>query len=185
MTRSPLFHFIVAMLLLIAVVTLDMFWYDAVTAESTKVGELASEIVSKTNDSAREAQAKSELNALSTDQAAVQQYFVSTNDVVPFLTQLQSTGSYLGSNVQVVSVSATPGTPYGKLSLSLSVTGAFNAVMRTLGSIEYGPYDTAINTLSFDAPQGPGATSSSSPEWIANALFSVGTENAQTATTTS
>lgn len=174
MTRAPLFHFIGALILLIVMVVLNVLWYNTVTNESSQVTQLAGEIKAKTDDSTRAAEAKSELMTLTNDQASVQQYFVSTNDVVPFLQQLQSTGSYLGSGVQIVSVSATPGTPYGELSLALTINGSFNAVMRTLGSIEYGPYDTAINTLSFDVP--PGTTSSSSPEWTANATFSVGTE---------
>ena len=174
MSRAPLFQFIGAIILLLVVVALNVFWYNVVSGESAQVATLAGQIKAKNDDSTRAVQAKSELASLTTDQAAVQQYFVSTTDVVPFLEQLQTAGSFLGSKVQIASVSATPGTPYGQLSLSLSIAGSFNAVMRTLGSIEYGPYDTTINTLTFDAP--PTATSSSSPQWVANAIFSVGTE---------
>ena len=186
MTRGPLFQFIGAILLLIVVIALNVLWYNMVSAENAQVSDLAGQVKAKTDDSARAAQAKKELVALSTDQSSVQQYFVSTSNVVPFLGQLQATGSFLSSKVQIASVSATPGTPYGQLSLSLSIAGSFNSVMRTLGSIEYGPYDTAINTLSFDAP--PNATGSSSPQWVANGVFTIGTEantpTASTATTT-
>ena len=181
MTRGPLLQFIGALLVLIVVIALNVLWYNMVSAENAQVSDLAGQVKAKTDDSARAAQAKKELVALSTDQSSIQQYFVSTSNVVPFLGQLQATGSFLSSKVQIASVSATPGTPYGQLSLSLSIVGSFNSVMRTLGSIEYGPYDTAINTLSFDAP--PNAIGSSSPQWVANGVFTIGTE-ANTATTT-
>ncbi len=174
MNRASLIQFIGSLVLLIIVITLNFFWYNAVVAESAQATQLAGEIKAKSDDSARAEQAKEELAALGTDQSAVQQYFVSTNDVVPFLEQLQSTGSFLGSNVQIASVSATPGTPYGELSLSLSIAGSFNSVMRTLGSIEYGPYDTAINTLTLDAP--PSTTGTAATQWVANGVFTVGTE---------
>jgi hypothetical protein len=184
MTRAPLLHFIGALILLIGVVALNIFWYGMVSDESAQVGKIAGEIKLQTNNSALAAQAKQELTVLSADQASVQQYFVSTNDVVPFLQQLQTTGTYLGSNVQIASVSATPGVPYGKLSLAISIAGSFNAVMRTLGSIEYEPYDTAISTLTFDAPPG-NTTSSGVPQWTANAIFLVGTEATPQASATS
>lgn len=174
MKNGAFIHFIGALILLALVGTLNFFWYGMVNAETAQASTLAGEIKAKADDSTRAAEAKAELAALASDQASMQQYFVSTNDVVPFLQELQTTGSYLGSNVQIASVSATPGTPYGQLTLSLGIVGSFNSVMRTLGSIEYGPYDTAISTLSFDAPVDGSA--SSSPQWTANAVFTVGTE---------
>jgi hypothetical protein len=174
MTRTTFIPFIGALLLLLLVLGLNVYWYTVVTDESTQVTTLAGEIQAKTNDSTRTAAAKSELAALSTDQASIEHYFVSTNDVVPYLEQLQTTGKYLGSNLQIVSVSAAPGTPYGKLSLALSIQGSFNSVLRTLGSVEYGPYDTSISTLALSVPQSTAA--SSSPQWTANAQFTVGTE---------
>jgi len=173
MTRTPLLQFAGALALLLIVVALNIVWYNVVLGENANVTTLIGEVKAKSDDSTRSAVAKSELASLSTDQSSMQQYFVSTSDVVPFLQQLQTTGSYLGSNVQVVSVSATPGTPYGTLSLALTIAGSFNSVMRTLGSIEYGPYDTTIDTLTFSAPSSSGSTT---PQWTANALFTVGTE---------
>jgi hypothetical protein len=177
MNRSSIFQFIGAILLLAGVIALNVVWYGTITNESAQATQIAGEIKAKTDDTARAAAAKVELAALSTDQSSLQQYFVSTSNVVPFLEQLQSAGSYLGSKVQIASVSATPGTPYGQLSLSLSIAGSFNSVMRTLGSIEYGSYDTEISSLSLDAPvTTTGAATSASPQWTANAVFSIGTE---------
>jgi hypothetical protein len=95
---------------------------------------------------------------------------------VPFLEQLTATGKYLGSNVNVVSVSASPSGAYEKLNLAVTITGSFNSVLRTIGAIEYGPYDTSISSLSFDAPV-TGSVGSSSPQWTATALFMIGAQN--------
>jgi hypothetical protein len=100
---------------------------------------------------------------------------------------LQSTGTYLKSNVQVVSVSATPGTPTGVLDLSLKIDGTFDSVARTLGAIEYGPYDITITSLTFDTNPSS-VTATTEPQWSAAATYTVGTINTPTdgnSTTTS
>ena len=129
-----------ALILLVVVITAYGFWYSVVTAESAQADALAAQIETQSDATAKLAQAKSETAQLSSQEATIDQYFVATNDVVPFLTQLQSTGKFLGANVQVESVAANPATPYGQLNLALSITGTFDAVARTIGSIEYGPY---------------------------------------------
>ena len=155
------------------------FFYSEIGTQSVKVATIDQEIATKTKAASSEAVAKSELNSLTSEEAAINQYFISTNDVVPFLEQLQKTGKYFGANVTVQSVSATPGTPYGQLGLALTITGTFDAVLRTIGAIEYGPYDTTVSTLNFATTAN--GVASSSPTWIANTTFIVG---AQTGSTT-
>jgi len=166
---------------LVIALVLYSVWYGVVSAESAHAAQLEQQLTQKNQTSAQIAKAKTELVSLASDETTINQYFVSTNNVVPFLEQLQSTGKYLGSNVQVASVSATPGTPYGHLSLSLSITGSFNAVLRTIGAIEYGPYDTTVTTLTFDSTDN-GNSTSTSQVWTANGIFLVGTQTASSTT---
>lgn len=147
------------------------FAYSLVGTKSGQVATLLDQINQKTEATTRVAVAKSELIALQSQEATVDQYFVSTSDVVPFLEQLAATGKYLGANVQVLSVSSVPGTPYGQLNLSLTITGSFNSVLRTLGAIEYGPHDTQVSSVTFAAPPGSNVAS---PTWTANAVFVIG-----------
>lgn len=174
MNNKVLIRLIASLLLLVAVATAYGFWYSIVTTESTNAGDLATKITQQSDATSKIAAAKSELVQLNNQEAAVDQYFVETNDLVPFLEQLQSIGKFLGTKVQVASVSATPGDPYGTLTLSVSVTGTFDAVLRTIGSIEYQPFNITISSLSFTMPTAPGGTASSSPQWTAAAIFSIG-----------
>ena len=174
MNNKVLIRLIASIVLLIVVVSAYAFWYSVVTAESTAAGDLAAKIIQQSNATSKIAEAKSEIVQLNSQDATMSQYFVETNDLVPFLEQLQSIGKFLGTKVLVESVSATPGTPYGALTLSVSVIGSFDAVLRTIGSIEYEPFNITISSLSFTSPTSLGGTSSSSPQWTGNAVFSIG-----------
>lgn len=150
--------------------------YSFIGAKSTQAADLAKSIADKSNASQRVTLARTTLAGLKTQEAAVTQYFISTNDVVPFLEQLSATGKYLGSTVTVASVSAVPGTPYGQVQLSVQITGPFDAVLRTIGAIEYGPYATTVTNLSLTTASSQGSASSSAP-WSATAMFSIGAQN--------
>jgi hypothetical protein len=185
MKNSSFIQIISACILLVAVIAAYAFWYSLIAAESVNASSLAQQIEVQKQSTSQIAQAKAELSQLSSKESTVDQYFVSTSDVVPFLEQIQSIGKYLGANVQVVSVAANPGTPFGYLTLSLTITGTFDAVSRTIGAIEYEPYDTSITSLTLNTvPSSSGApiTANSSPQWTASAIFSIA---AQTSTSTS
>jgi Tfp pilus assembly protein PilN len=171
--------------LIVLIVMLGGYWlsYSMVTAKSIEASQLATQIANQKSATAQLAQAKSELSDLSSQQATINQYFVQTNNVVPFLEQLQSLGSSLGAAVQVVSVSATQGTPYGTLTLSISISGNFSAVAKTLGAIEYEPYNISIDTLSFTDNPILGSASST-PQWNAVAKFTVGAKTGTATSTT-
>ncbi len=179
--NKSLRNLIGSLILLIAAVVGYSIWYAKVEAQSIRIGDLVTEIQQQTQATQRIAAAKSALASLSTDQATLSHYFVSTNDIVQFLGGVESTGKFLGANVQVVSVSATPGTPYGQISLSLTITGSFNAVAKTLGAIEYGPNDITLTSLTLDnstAPQASQATQGATAGgWTASAIFTVGTQS--------
>ncbi len=158
------------------------FLFAHISSQSAVAASLGSQIAQQTKTTSRVAEAKAQLDQLSTQQAAIHQYFVSTNDVVPFLESLQTTGKYFNANVEVASVSAVPGSPFGHLDLSLKITGSFNAVLRTVGTIEYQPYDTHISMLTLDTPATNSA--SSSPSWTATLGVEVGTQDASTTPST-
>ncbi len=163
---------------------LGAYWlsYSMVTAKSIEASKLATQIDTEKSATAELTQAKSELAGLTSQKATINQYFVQTNNIVPFLEQLQLLGSSLGATVQVASVSASQGSPYGTLTLSLSISGNFNAVAKTLGAIEYEPYNISITSLSFTHTPNIGSASST-PQWSAVAEFIVGAETG-TATST-
>ena len=164
---KPTIHLVIAAVLLVAAIGAYGVWFIVVDTENAKARSLATELATKSQDAGRIAEAKEALAALSIDEAAVASHFVSANDIVPFLGGLESTGAALGSDVEVVSVGGDGAkSGQGHLNLSVRITGTFDAVMRTLGAFEYGPYDIVLTNLTFDGGDS---------KWSAAATFSVGT----------
>ena len=173
MKRLTLIQLVFALLLLLGVLGTYAFWYASVGSSSVRAAALSEEIRTKGQDSARVAAAKVALEALSEDEAAMRAYLVRQEDIVPFLSRLEETGTSLGSNIEVVSVAAENTETRSHIRLSLKISGSFDAVLRTLGAIEYGPYDSALQALTFDTI--PGGTEGAAV-WTAAATFTLGTQ---------
>ncbi len=175
--KSPLTHFILALTACTIVLVGYGFWYAAVSAKSAAVASLQDQISTKTETISRMAAARATLAELSGDEAVVQGYFVPETGVVAFIDSLESRGQAQGAGVSVLSVSTSGTTAQPALTLLLTVTGTFDAVMRTIGAIEYAPYDISIATLSV----GKGDAKDS---WRADLKLLVGSVAADTVTPT-
>ncbi|MDB5189145.1 MAG: hypothetical protein JWL82_102 [Parcubacteria group bacterium] len=156
--------------------------YYRLAALNEKTKTLANEIGSKTFELARLARAHTALNSLSADEGTLTQYAIGKEEVVPFLGALQAVGKPLGATVEVLSVSDEKSGTHGRISLSLAIAGSFDAVMRTLGAIEYGAYDGVITNLSLDTGTSD-AKVATGGAWTAAAVFSVGTRSASSTPT--
>lgn len=172
MKRASLIQLVVALAVFGSALGAYGFWYSLVGKSSVEAAALSEEIRTKSKDSARVAAAKVALESLAEDETAMRAYLVREQDIVPFLGTLEDTGASLGANVEVVSVSAEPKGERSQLQLSLKITGSFDAVLRTLGAIEYGPYDSAIQSVTFDTVPTEGSSS-----WTAAATFTLGTQS--------
>ncbi|MBU1292445.1 hypothetical protein KJ819_00050 [Patescibacteria group bacterium] len=175
-------HLSVALLLFIGLVSAYGFWYSLVGKASAQAAVLSEEIHQKSLESGRVAAARRALTVLAEDEAQVQKYLISENSVVPFLESLENTGKALGASVSVASVSAETSTTRPHLKLSLKITGSFDSVLRTLGAIEYGAYDSQLLTTTFDTPKvsDPAAPA----EWTATSAFVIGMRAASSTTPT-
>ena len=138
-----LFSFI----LLVSAVFVYGYGYFLISGKSIAVASLEQQILSKTETASRVSSAHAALAEISGDEAAVQAYFVSQTQVVPFIDSLQTTGTNLGTKVEVLSVSQKPSTGRPALAIALSVLGSFDAVMRTVGAIEFAHYDLTVDTF--------------------------------------
>ena len=115
--------------------------------------------------------AQSALAALTESEARVKGYFVPTTEVVSFLERVGTAGDAFGADVSVVGVTEdTTETGRGMLTLSIQTHGTFASVMRTLGTLEFAPYDITLKNLSLDA------TDAENGAWTAAATFDVGTK---------
>jgi hypothetical protein len=168
MIRRPFIDVLIAGIFCLLAIGGYVLWYGMVASAADEAARLAQELGAQGEAESRALGVEKKLAELEAKEAGVYGHLVSANDIVPFLEQLEATGERLGSNVEVVSVTNAPGTPLETLSLSLRITGSFDAVMRTLGAIEYQTYDTALTNLTLDTP--PGEVRA----WSAAATFAVG-----------
>lgn len=169
MRPAPI-HLIVALVLLFVVGGVYAAWYAFVQSESARVVTLAGQVAEKNNDAKKAVAARAALATLSSDEDYIRSYFVVPNDVVAFLEKLQNTGKSFDAKVEVASVSADKVEPHGHITIALKITGSFDSVMRTIGAIEYGPYDSSVSNITLDHP------SDGKSPWTATAVFLVGTD---------
>ncbi len=145
--KSPFSHIIIAVVICVSAVVGYGVWYAAISAKSASVVSLQNQIDTKIETANRIAAARATLADVAGDEAVVQNYFVPEASVVSFIDALETSGKTLGTTVSVLSVGTSGTSAKPSLELALSVKGTFDAVMRTIGSIEYAPYDLSILSL--------------------------------------
>lgn len=123
-------------------------WYTAIEAKSTAVASLQNRIDAKEETTGRTSSARVALSEIAGDEATIQGYFVSETSVVSFISDLETRGSLQNAVVNVLSVAKDTMNGRPALSFTISIKGTFDAVMRTIGAIEYAPYALSISTLS-------------------------------------
>lgn len=155
MSRS-LAQLLVALGVLAVVSGLYALWYYEVQREARKSGELQTQIQTTIESAVTAAETSDTLASLAADEAAIEGYRIKLADIVTFLERIEGTGRVLTSAVEVISVADKPGND-GRMLITVRVIGSFDAVLRTLGAIEYGPYDSKITNLTFDTPRNGGA----------------------------
>lgn len=175
MTKTPLIHFVVAVGVLALAAGGYGLWYATVSSVSAEATSLELQVDEKSRTATRLIAAKAALSSLEADEASLRRYFVSTEDIVPFLSGLERTGRELGAEVEVASVGNDPSSVERKrLVVALKISGSFEAVMRTLGAIEYGPYDSRATSVTLDTPLSP--AEGERKQWEATATFVIGTD---------
>lgn len=146
--RSTSIHAIVALSLCVAALVGHGFWYIVVTNKSAEVTGLQNQIDAKAESVARTASARTALSEISGDESVVQSYFVQETGVVSFIDNLETRARAQTATVKVLSVSVDNAGKQSTLAFSLTINGTFDAVMRTIGAIEYAPYNLSISKLS-------------------------------------
>lgn len=174
--KSPFTHFIFALLLGVVVSISYGFLYFTISQKSNEVANLQNQIMVESENVSRIASARSALAEIAGDEANVQSYFVSEANVVPFINDLEARGLREKATAAVLSVSKGGSSSESSLLLAVSLKGTFDAIMRTIGVIEYAPYDVSISTLSIEQD--------AKNSWHADLTLSVGTVSLTTATST-
>ena len=146
--KTNLIHLCIAITVLAAALVAYGFWYAAIAAESAAVANLESQIEAKLETASRIASARVALAEISGNEATVRSYFVSEKDVVTFIDDLEARARTQKASVTVLSVSTASENVHPVLTMTLRVAGTFEAVMRTVGLIEYAPYYLRVGSLS-------------------------------------
>lgn len=146
--KSSLVHFIVASAASAIVLVGYGVWYAALAAKSVSVANLQDQIDTKMETARRVASARAAMAEIADDESIVRSYFVSETSVVAFISALEAQGHAQGASVQVLSVSSGAARTQPTLAFSLTISGTFDAVMRTVGAIEYAPYNLTISAFS-------------------------------------
>ncbi|MBU6388430.1 hypothetical protein KGQ72_00930 [Patescibacteria group bacterium] len=174
--RSSLLHLGIALIICVTAGVGYWFEYTTIAAKSTAVAALQDQIDAKTAAVSRMTTTRAALAEISGDESIVQSYFVSETGVVAFIDSLQARGQTLGATVSVLSVSTDSAGTQPMFDFSLSIKGTFDAVLRTVGAIEYAPYAISISSVSVDQD--------AKNSWIANVKLLVGSVAAKAATNT-
>lgn len=134
-------------LLFFGVLGAYFMWFGIVQKKSAAVASLEEQIAAKASTVSYMAQARASLAEVASDEATLQNYFVPETEVVSFINELEALGHAQNATVNVLSVAKGGTGSQTGFTLSLTVNGSFDGVMRTLGAIEYAPYDLSVSTL--------------------------------------
>ncbi len=173
--KSPAAHFFITVIACVLALFACRWWYTDVETKSVDVANLQQQIYSETQTAGIVGAARAEIARISSDEVTLQNYFVPQTGVVSFINFLEGEGRSQGSSVKILSVSPGTGTP-PTLVLKFTIGGTFDAVMRTVGTIEYSQYDLYVSQFS--------VTQDGTNSWNANVGLVVGSINLQTATST-
>ncbi len=174
--KSSTMHISIWISICVATIVGQGFWYAVIAEKSAEVASLQNQIDTKTETAGRVAAARTALAEIADDESAVQSYFVPETRVVSFIDDLEARARAQAATMKVLSVSIGDDAKKPTLVLSLTVNGTFDAVMRTVGAIEYAPYDLSILKLSLGKEE--------KSVWNANVELIVSSVPASTATST-
>lgn len=170
MKNNSTYFFGFAVLLLLIVVGVYAADYHFFSVEKEQAQKIEKQIFDKKSEIERARKAQLTLSSLSTNEELVRSYSLSREDIVGFLEALQTTGSRLGSTIQVLSVADDKANPHPRVTISLLVVGTFDSVMKTIGVLENAPYDSSISSLTLSSQ----TQEKKATLWSAATLLTVG-----------
>ncbi len=143
-------------------------YLQSLTAHATQLGQ---DVAQKQAETVRVASAREALPVLEEAERVITAHVVRQSDIVSFLEQLEKQGRAQGATVKVLSVNPVQSETDTRIIISLTASGTFDAVLRSVGAIEYGPYDivlTAVTITTVPSEEVKGG-------WNAAVTLSVGT----------
>lgn len=160
-----------ALVILALTLVLYVVWLYSVSQVSASIRMTQEEIATARQESLQNTKTKEALLALSSNAEVIRGFFVEKESLVSFLETLSKTGTALGSTLEIMSVSDSKdaqGNP--RIVVALKIQGSFDNVVRTVGALEQGPYDSKVENLHLEARQ----LDTVGAPWTASVTLSVG-----------
>ena len=173
MNKGPLINVSIVSVVVFIALGAYVLWYGVVKQLEGDAVTIQTQINEKEAERTHAASTRTTEEEVVAQENHIASHVVQTADIVLFLEGLEKTGKTLGAVVDVASVTSETKSADGRISLSLSITGSFDAVMRTLGAIEHGPYANMVSDLTLD-------TSDEGKSWSAKGVFIVATVSKKT-----
>lgn len=173
MNRTYIIQASIALLLLLVGIGVVVLGVLFISKGTKNVETVAATVSEKRQETLRIALAKAALPKLAESEALLNTHIVRAQDIVGYLGGLETQGKAMGATTEVVSVSPEQVTGQPRLLLSIKITGTFDAVERTLGTIEYGKYDALVSSVTLESSKGEKVKS---PAWTAFVVLSVATD---------
>jgi len=172
MSRTYIIQASLSLLLLLGGVGVVVAGLLFISNGTKNIETLATTVSEKRQEALRVALAQSALPRLTESESTLNAHLVRSEDIVSFLGSIETQGRGQGTVVEVVSVSPEQTTERPRIALSLKITGTFEAVERTLGTIEYGTYDALVSNVTLESAKDEKAKT---PTWTAFVVLSVAT----------
>lgn len=147
--NSPMTTFMVRLAIAILGLAGYWYWYQTVVDRSAAVITLEQQVALRQESASRAAAVQAVLADIENEEAVVRSYFVSEDRIAAFVDDLQARGRERGAQVKIMSVAVAPASEHAALAIALSIEGSFDQVSRTLGSIEYAPYDLVVTGAAY------------------------------------
>jgi len=140
-------QFIGALTVCCAVFVGYWFWQGVVSDKIIALTDIEHQVNIRKQATSRSISGRTILEELADKESMIREYFIAENTTVPFIEDLEKNSSTQGASVSVVSVAKGGTNERPVFIFNLRIKGTFNAVVRTIGIIEYGAYDSRVPSL--------------------------------------
>ena len=171
----PKVPFYSSLLALCILTTVFIFLYGQIKSNTVKSEQTMTEVEAHISKREEIRSLDSSLRAIQDDKTKLEQHFVASSDVVPFLDSVEAAAPKVDAHAQVISVDVAQDN--SGLLVSLDVTGSFSGVYRFITILENFPYELEFESINMKQEAGApvaadpsGKTKTpvvSSPKWEA------------------
>jgi hypothetical protein len=171
--NSTTFILIISIIVTIASVSLFVFFLKIIKNKNQHTSTTLITLQDKLQEKEDSIINASKISEIKLIQESMNNYFVDSDKIDVFVDYLEEIGSGFSSKVSVKSIEASQKTK-DIISIKLSITGSFGAVMRTISFLENIPYQINITQIYFNKNEKQDRTKTSSlPAWQADVSFNI------------